>query len=188
MREKTDHSKNHMVLNLLRTSWAICVLRKGPQDMPYSFIFFWLALLINAFIGWGQLSLQQEGGLALTETVGLVAVSLLYVYALLRFSGGMERYIQTISAMMIAGAMVVLLIWPIVHVFLYVMKNNEQGSFVFLWANLSVLILVVFANIWTLLISAHIFRHSLNQNFFVGLLVAIGLIAMHILVYNFLHY
>jgi len=177
-----------MLLNLLRTSWHICVLRKGPQDLPYSFIFFWFALLINAGIAWGQFSLQQEVGLALTETMGLVAVSLLYVYALLYWMNGLDRYIQTISAMMMAGAMVILMVWPLVHVFLYVMQNHDQGSFVFLWANLSVLVLVIVANIWTLLISAHIFRHSLNQNFFIGLLVALGLIALHVLVYNLLHY
>lgn len=171
---------------LIHLFWQVCLLRKGPQDVPSSLFLLVVAITMNGLVAWGQLSMQEPALQALTETLALLGVSLAFVFLVLQIRGLQVRYVQTTTAWLFSTTIVILLVWPIVHLIMQIMEQYEQTSFPFLWANLSVLILVIFANIWSLLISAHILRHAVNASFWVGLMLALGMIALHILAFNVL--
>jgi len=153
------------VLNaLVRLFLDICLLKRGPQDIPAS-PFLFQGMLVTYFAA--NLILNVISGIdlipALMSSAAELLLLLLSIWVVLSLAKYRSRFTQTAIAMM--GT---LLIFSVISVLLYVWLEHavteaeKQGllvSSVVLW-------------IWTISVGGHIFRHALNTVFFVGFLVS----------------
>lgn len=94
---------------LIQAFFDIALWRRGPQDLPSSKSLAWLVALIYGVSDTLQVSLL---GWNLRSAVLLVIIDTLmicaWVWSLLAFFGHRERFVQTISAILGAGALITL--------------------------------------------------------------------------------
>lgn len=92
---------------LVQAFFDIALWRRGPQDLPHSKLLAWLVGLVYAVADTAQVVLL---GWNVRSAVLLVVIDVLmlcaWVWSLLAFFGRRERFMQTISAIFGAGALI----------------------------------------------------------------------------------
>ena len=152
-----------MLRALLGLFWNICLLKKGPQDLPAASIL--LFLLFFLYI----LSAIVEGlivGLLwpnIQEALIVFALETLIIYGMLSLKGLSARFVQTISAFLGTGLVLTLIILPILSLF----KLGILDAYVY--SNI-LLILII----WRVVISAHIFKNALAISMGLGVVLSLG--------------
>ncbi len=145
------------MFELIKLYFDMCLLRKGPQDAPYSLFVFWLSvalygiaglLLLYMSLGWldSMIQLTVEIVLILGFTGGMLALS-----------GRLSRFFQTASAMLGTDAIISFLGLPVI-------SSMLLGSMSSLPYYVSIGLMI-----WHLFITGHIFRHALDKSFGFGL-------------------
>lgn len=138
----------------------ICLFKKGPEDLPYSYNLFRLLLIIAAGINFLMLVMQTNGLSALMQT--LVALVLICVFSgfILYLFGKPARFYQTTCALLGTDALINFLALPAVAT-----MTLEQGG---------LLVLLVFIGliVWHWAITGHIISNALEKNLSFGLGVA----------------
>ncbi|MCC5796367.1 MAG: hypothetical protein JJU48_03480 [Methylophaga sp.] len=141
-------------MKIIRTLTDICLLRAGPEDLPASPVLFRALLALYFVVGLVVNQLQSK----LHDSVLLTGVELILmmvvVAILLHFRRLNTRYQQTISAMAGTGVLFGILAWPL----LSVIAGSETDF------DVSPIIMTLLAVllIWSLLVTAHIFRRALD--------------------------
>lgn len=150
---------------LIEAFLQICLLRRGPQDLPRSTLLLYLVLGLYALAG-VMLALAYQPipsaiALSLTDTALLSAMTglLLYLY------GRTARVVQTLSAL--AGTGFLLALAALVPTWWWT-TARASGADASL-APLALLALVV----WSIAVAGHILRHALSAPFPIGLIVAV---------------
>ncbi|MEO8803723.1 MAG: hypothetical protein ABI304_10225 [Rudaea sp.] len=147
----------------------ICLLRRGPQDLPYS-----PRLLVTICVASValQLFIAQilgiEGNTIVASLLGL-GFNLGVLYVLLSLRGVRSRFVQTGSALLACALLFALLSLPIALLAGGKPPTPENVTPLQLLLGLVSLPIVI----WKIVIDAHILRHSLNLPFFAGLIIAI---------------
>lgn len=151
--------------------WELCLLRKGPQDVPAAEVLLKLCatvyLLINVVtltFGVARLGVLVALCLALFELVLLSA----FTYVLLSFAGLTARLRQTLTALFGAGALLGVIALPL-SLWLRRMFEAEADSGLTFPALLTLLLLL-----WSLAINGHIISAALARPKTVGVLYALG--------------
>lgn len=133
----------------VKSFFYICLLSKGPQDIPYSITLFRLGLL--AYLLTGVLTLAQ--GMALEQAIpaSLVDLAILLIFArvCLHMFGKLPRFTQMMTALLGVGAVFQVLAFPL----LISIQAGEPGN-----VELSLILLLLFS--WNLAVYAHIFREA----------------------------
>ncbi len=158
--------------NPIKVAWAVCRLRQGPQDMPYSqrllYLFlginFLLGTLVNSFV---DAMLRQRGILGedvpkinIEDSMIVIAVALmvtvLFIYIGLNYTNKKDRIVQTLTT--IFG---VNMIMQIIFMLLILFFKD-------------IAIIIAFASfmIWTLVVNVHILANSFDVKTGVALLLA----------------
>ena len=142
--------------NLIKYFIELCLLRKGPQDVPAS-----QALLITTgalLILTAVLSDQLHGDLFGKLTFALAQVALLstVVWIVLSIRKVPERIVQTLTALYGSGTLIQLLIWPF-RAQIIGMEDPQQAQ----EAVLPLMAIVGFA-VWSFIIMIHIYRNALD--------------------------
>ena len=167
---RSYHALSREFLNsLLQLLRDICLLRRGPQDAPFSpqlLIAVCAASLLLQLAIAGVLGI--EGDALGAGLIGL-AFNLGVLYALLTLRGVRSRFVQTAIALTACAILFAILSVPIV--LLAGGKPPTPETMTPLQAVLGLLALPVV--VWKLVVDAHILRHSLNLPFFAGLLIAL---------------
>lgn len=139
--------------------FEICMLRKGPQDVPAQpwlwRLLFVPYLLVNLLIlllgaGWTHALLQIAA-----ETVLLVGFS----FPLLYFSGKTARFPQTLAALLGSDVVISFCAIPAIA-----SLNTQAGDVAFI----AMIVLMG----WHWLVNGHIFRHALDRPLLFGLVLA----------------
>lgn len=154
---------------LLRLFFDICLLRKGPQDLPISRFLFYLTLIF--YVGIGFLLLMSEGWV--TAATGILSDFVLtgaYTYGFLVSARKKSRFFQTFTALLGADAFIGLCAVPIS---VSLMEPGQMGPADLLLSGLMV---------WHLVVTGHIFRHAMSKSLGYGLGVAVGLLFLNYLV------
>lgn len=147
----------------------IFLLRRGPQDMPYS------SRLLAAVCGASVLlqlaiaSVLAVPGSALGAGLIGLAFNLGVLYLLLNLRGVGSRFVQ--AALALTSCAIVFAILSVPIVLFAGGKPPTAETITPLQALLGLLALPVVA--WKLIVDAHILRHSLNLPFAAGLLIAL---------------
>ncbi|WP_152417596.1 hypothetical protein [Methylophaga lonarensis] len=141
-------------MKIIRTLTDICLLRAGPEDLPASPVLFRTLLALYFVVGLVVNQLQSK----LHDSVLLTGIELLVmmmvVAILLHFRRLNTRYQQTISAMAGTGVLFGIVAWPL----LSVIAGSEADFDV----SPVVMTLLAMLMIWSLLVTAHIFRRALD--------------------------
>ena len=143
----------------------ICLLRAGPQDIPYTRYLLFALLGFHVLIGilLGALSFSIPSAIAYGVTNMLILVVLLR--AILMVKKLEARFNQTLSAMAGTDVIVGLIAWPINSWMITARDTGgDIGAPVILW-----LLLVI----WSLTIIAHILRNALSAPWAVGIILAL---------------
>lgn len=162
------------MLQLIRVWFDICLLRRGPQDLPASGFFLGLSLgcyaLVALLVASPSFGLLDAARLAVVDTVMLAG----FVVMLLYLQSKTERINQALSALAGSGCLMGLFALPLV---LLVDPDQPADQVPALLGGFWLLLLL-----WNLFVMAHIMRHALSISFAIGLaaVVLYALVSMQI--------
>ena len=162
------------MLLLVKTWLELCLLRKGPQDLPASGFFLGLSLGCYALVSWlvasPSFGITDAALLALVDS-GMLAA---FVVLLLYLQSKTERINQALSALAGSGSLMGLFALPLV---LLVDPGQPAEQVPALLAGVWLLLLI-----WNLFVMAHIIRHALSSSFAIGLGAAVlyALVSMQV--------
>lgn len=176
------------MLALIRFYWHVCLFKQGPQDSPYSKSLTVMAALVLATILISQVVVsdgQPKVGLNQVIMLVIVLISGISVYTsiILALVNLTNRIIQTLTTILMTQCIVHALAFPLVFVMPQFSKeelyqgNNALISMVYV-------MLVLFLNVWQLMINSYIYQHALGKKFITGLMVSFGLLAFNLLLIN----
>ena len=151
---------------ILDLFWEICLLRKGPQDVPASRTLLKLGLAAYGLSSLVLFLVTMPVPAALFQT--LLDLSLLagLLYGLLKIAGYSVRFVQTLTALTGTGALLGLISWPLA---LWMQKEAASGTGTGLPSLFFLLLLV-----WSIAVLTHVLRHALSTSRGVALLYTLG--------------
>jgi hypothetical protein len=148
----------------------ICLLRRGPQDLPYS---------IPALIGVAAGCVALQLGVAFARNLpinGVLAGAVLWLLAtlgalslILNLRGLRNRFVQAATALLGCALVFTLLSMPIALLVGEPPITAEQMSPLQLILGLVSLPLLI----WKVIVDAHVFRHSFDVPFLSGVVIAL---------------
>lgn len=164
-----------MFAQLVQTLSRLMLLRAGPQDLPA-----W-PLLLHAGVALYLISAMARmlllNDLLAAFAQGLLGVGVLWAYTrmVLRSRGKPERLTQTLSALLLCGALIGLLMLGPLSTLVPALETAAAGGELdpaqapagaaWLWLMLA---------LWGLFLAGHIYRHALDASLGMGILVALG--------------
>ena len=144
----------------------LCLLRKGPQDLPGSAALVQALALVYLAVG-VIVGVASEQGLwsALAQTLVDLGLLLGLLYLGLQWKGRSARFLQAGAALLGSGALLSLL----VLVPLGMAPSGEDAELRGLGALLFMALLA-----WSILVTGHILRHTLDLTLVQGALIAVA--------------
>jgi len=153
--------------------WDICLLRKTPQNLPYSLALLWILLPIAFILDCLTTQVQNPAagfGQVLLAVMTLTLLYLLVVVSLLVLLGLGTRIVQTLSSLLGAGMILNLLALPLLFSF------DPQQPGVEVWLSLLLLL-------WNLVVNTHILRAAMSRGFFLSAALAVALYLLQMQIY-----
>ncbi len=154
------------MIRLLQQLLRVIVLRSGPEDLPAGWTPAALVVLLYVALGMLADSMLALGTSSLRSLMS-IALQVVAITLLLRFSGHNERLPQTITAAAGTGCL-----FGLVSIVLLAQSAGDG-----LPQGIAVLWLALF--IWSLVVDAHIYRSALSTTMSVGVLIAVILFALN---------
>jgi len=142
---------------LIRLFLEICLLRKGPQDVPAYPLLLGLALAAYVLVGAIQAFMEEQWLEGLLQIPLQAAILLVFVWISLKAAGKMNRMQQTFTTLLATDALISTFAIPLEVFFL----ANPQSAIIHL--------LLLLLMLWHMVVVAHILRHALSQTLVVGL-------------------
>ena len=159
------HGRLTNVLSLLNLYVDLCLLRRGPQDLPASRALLRLVLVLDIAAGillgwvvWGAL------GPAVGATLLDIAVLLGLLGVALRTRSHLPRFTQSASALLGVGALFTLLAIPLQPLLEVSDAADPDG--------VSALVYLLYVA-WVQVVYGHILRHTLNLPLGAGIAIAL---------------
>ena len=132
----------------------LCLFRASPSDLPVSQSLLKITLL--SYFALGVIINQLDATWLTSFFVSLadVFIMIMAAYLLLNYRGLQARYTQTLTALAGTGCCISIIGLPILWQFYQLEPEQQAVSFLFL--------LLVVLLLWSLMITAQIFRNSLG--------------------------
>jgi hypothetical protein len=167
MRVRIGHGKSAMFA-LVRHFYQLLLLQRAPQDFPASAFLLVLVLLLDLLAGF-MINWAASGELlyALLRTMLACGLILGGSFILLSLFGHKVRWLQTSIALLGGDALLMLMAAPFFLVVTFGISN------VFL--EMSLLLFLV----WQVAFVGHVWRHALDTNMLLGIVIALGLIVWY---------
>lgn len=148
------------MLLLIRAWFNICLLRRGPQDLPASGFLLGVSLCCYGLVSVLVSSQSYTFSMALLLTVVDLGLLVVFAWSLLYLQRKAERLNQTLSALAGTGSLMGLIALPLLlTIGPDATSEPVPASLLSLW-----LLLLL----WNLFIMAHIIRHALSSSFAIG--------------------
>jgi len=143
----------------------ICLLRKGPQDLPKSTELLVLSLFMYTLID--VLLTVQSRPLVDALMVSFVDVGflLLVTFLILKQHKHLDRWHQTMTALFGTGVVLGIFIFPLV----FGGFQNQYEA----WLQQIIVLLFLIMVIWNVAVLAHIVRHAISTSAGIGVMIAI---------------
>lgn len=163
---------------IVRTCWQICLLRQGPQVFPRSWMLFVILLLVYMAADVVLFVAQGLRGRVLLPELLLDTALLLAFFALvLAIWQKLERFNQTLSALLGTSTIIMLVAVPLS--LLATLLPASAGTQV-----VGVLLWVVLA--WNVLVTGHILRHALHTWLTLGIVIAGTYVVLNLVMFSVL--
>ena len=167
------------LLDLLRD---LVLLRRGPQDVPFSPGLLGAILFVGMALDFMVLT-RIGNATDVAPQVGLSALlSLALPWAALSIAGKRERFVQTATALAGVGIVFTLLMVPVVLGVGPAPQGTQQPTNAQYALSLLYLVLVG----WALSVRGNILRHALEVSLPIGVLVAVVFFAVEVLLTSML--
>ena len=140
--------------------WRICLLKKGPQDVPSAGILLAILLFLSLILDMFSFRLTSSESELFNNLIVIIIYSGLILATtaiLLNLLGYKQRTLQTLNALFGAGLVIALCSFPVL-IALYG-RFDEPGA-------LGLVLLIL--QFWHLFVMAHILRHALSVSFILG--------------------
>ncbi len=155
--------------NLLSLFWDICLLRRGPQDVPHSRALLAILVLAGFLVDLLFFTWQAAFAHALAFVAASLAAMVGVITVLLGGLGYRRRVVQTLTAMLGAGLVFSALALP--ALIAVSVAPAIRGPMV---------LLTLALNLWSLVVTAHILRHALSVHLLPAALLAVGYFYLHV--------
>jgi hypothetical protein len=167
-----------------RTILDLCLLRGGPQDLPYSARLTQLLLLLVVGFNLIHIAVLDGGSRDVSQLSATIVMLVLLPWVLLRMRNRSERYLQTLAALAGTGVMFILASMPLTYQLAEMLPLDPEVKPTprQLWVSLGALVLVG----WKLAINGNIWRHAMDFPKFAGLLLALALVVVELAVLQML--
>lgn len=139
---------------LLQRFVQLCLVKTSPADIPASGWLMKATLMAYFLISTCVSSIDYSWLLSAVASFTDMVYMMLACWLLLWSRGMGARYMQTVTAMAGAGALLNLVALPVVYAYRLFADNGQLTSLILL-----LLMVILF---WSLLVVAHIFRHALS--------------------------
>jgi hypothetical protein len=136
----------------------ICLLKAGPQDLPFSRELLALAMAGSLGLGYPALSTYSDTPTPGVDLLATALFSLGFVYAALSLRGLLNRFTQTATAVFGTDILITAIAVP----FLYA-GNTPLAT-----------LMMLVIGIWNLVVLGHILRHALSVPLPGGILAAMA--------------
>ena len=153
------------MMALLKLFWEICLLRKGPQDVPVSrhllFIVILLGIsidIVNLSIALPDAQLPAMLGMSLSYSAVLIVTLSVLLYLL----GYRARILQTMTALFASGVIISLCSLPFIIVLGVIERPGMFG------------LIILALQIWSLVVASHILSKALNVHILMAGVLAFG--------------
>ena len=141
-------------MNIAMRFIEICLFKAGPEDVPASHWLLKITLLSYFMVGVVISRIDSAWDVSLFTSLTDMLVMIVVIGLLLQFRGFKSRFQQTLIAMAGTGTCLGIIGIPVVLLFNQVNEQERLSSYAML-----LLIAVMF---WSLMVTAHIFRRSLD--------------------------
>lgn len=132
----------------------LCLFKASPSDVPASQALLKITLLIYLILGIAINQLDSDLNTSLFVSLADVLVLMIATGVMLKLRGYQSRYTQTLTALAGAGSCIALIGFPIIWWFYQIEPEQQPTSYAML--------LMVALMFWSLMVTAHIFRQSLE--------------------------
>ncbi|HEX2492522.1 MAG TPA: hypothetical protein VHK24_02015 [Steroidobacter sp.] len=154
------------MFSLLQTFLEIALWRKGPQDLPASRMLAWSTLIAYVAIEFTGVRLFELNLRAAVIFIGVDVLMLsAWLYAVLAFFGRRQRFVQTITATLGVGVLLLMLDIAMRALELAV---GEGDAFAGNWLFIRFLILA--------LVMGRIFMHALDRGLITGMALTVAIV------------
>lgn len=156
----------------------ICLLRKGPQDLPKSSVLLYLSLIL--YMVFDVLLTVQARPFEDALLVSFIDVGFLLgvIFFILKQHHYLDRWVQTITALCGTGVILGIFIFPLV----YGGAQNQYET----WLQQIIILLFFIMVIWNIAVLAHIVRNAISTSLGIGIAIAILYIWMSSLLISML--
>ncbi len=154
------------MFELIVLFFDICMLKKAPQDLPYSANLLKILVVINIFINFLLSNIGISWFDALMKAVAGVLLMTVFSWASLFFVKKLGRFCQTMSALL--GTDIIISIFSLPAIASTAI--NQAGLLAFL--------MMIALIVWYWVVTGHIMRNALEENFSFSL----GLAFLYLLV------
>ncbi|MDX1655159.1 MAG: hypothetical protein R3310_08085 [Candidatus Competibacteraceae bacterium] len=158
---------------LLNLFFEVCLLRKGPQDVPASQTLLRLSLLAYGMAGITFTLVEGEVQAALLRTLLDIGLLVGLTWGLLEVTGRRARFEQTLTTLAGTGALLALVALPVA---LWWQREMASGA----PSGLPSLLYLGLLG-WSIAVMAHILRHALSTSLAIGVLYTLGYLLAFIL-------
>ena len=172
---------------LIKLFWSICLLRRGPDDVPYLVPLLAITWIINLLLGWVQFSYRSPLFLALFQSTLVLIITTVFCYTVLYIKSFTNRFVQTLTALMGTTAVINLLIFPLIILQPYIVAQQSAIPIPLLsLIQMFYLLAVIIMNVWLIMVMVHIFSLSLEVNYMFGLALTIALLGLDIIIFTWM--
>ena len=154
---------------LIKLFFDICLLRKGPQDLPASGLLLGLTIFANLVVSVVLLGLETDWADAVIQALVGGAMLLGFLFITLRVAGLMPRFLQTSIAMLGSDALISSFAVPLLAMMI-VASPDEKSADAFLLILKTIFLIMM---LWYVAVLAHILRHALSRPLGIALALAI---------------
>lgn len=144
---------------LIKLFFSICLLKKGPQDIPASSWFLRVLIIVYACVSFLILILSSDVFNAALQVLVEIVLILGLTGVILFFATKSARFQQTASALLATDALISFFALPAMATLV------GQGTALAFYT-------IVLLMLWHWLVSGHIFSNALDQPFTFGLGIA----------------
>lgn len=153
----------------------IALFRAGPQDLPYAPALTRVTLPLVTLATFLQYQLTLPVASAMVHAVAWVAALALFTYVLLQSRGLLNRFRQTLDSLLLIDAAMTLVMLPalaaITPHMVKIADNPDLARSETLPALPALAVLVIL--VWNFMVSANIYRQSLDASPVLGVLMAL---------------
>jgi len=167
-----------MLLNLLATTWRICLFRAGPQDIPAAQQAVFLSVAIALVAQGLQFQLTLPPLPAIAQSVVAVLVVWSFTATVLSLRKMPERTPQTASALLMTNALFSVLLIPFLLPMLPAMEQLAEDPTADIGIPPVSLIATLALSVWSLVVSVWVFRNAMDSRNALAIAAALGLAFM----------